>query len=169
MEEKKPFDKAQDGEKSVEEFKKELEECQKQKDEYLAGWQRARADFINYKREEDERRKETLDYAAERFILKILPILDNFQLIKEKLPPDLAKEENIKGLIQLENQIQDLLKNYEVEEIKSLDKKFDPCLMEAVGTVELKNKDSGIIVEEVQKGYKIKDRLLRLAKVRVAK
>lgn len=156
---------------NIEDLKKQLEECQKLKDEYLQGWQRARADFLNYKKEEMERIGELLKYANEEFVLRILPVLDNFDLIEKKLPENLKNDDNIKGLLLVKKQILDLLKNWGVEEIKTLGEKFDPNLHEAVEEVEAKGKDikSGIIVEEIQKGYKINGRLLRPAKVNVVK
>ena len=136
----------------------ELEECKKQKDEYLAGWQRERADFLNYKKEEMERMGELLKYFGERMVLKLLPILDNFEIADKTLPEDLRNNDNIKGLLQIKNQILEFLKSQGVEEIKTDGEKFDPSLMEAVEKP-----------EEERKGYTINGRLLRVAKVRVAK
>jgi len=154
-------------EPTLEELKKKLEECQKLKDEYLAGWQRERADLLNYKKEEIERISELLKYADIGLILKILPILDNFELMEKKLPENLKNDGNIKGILQIKTQIQDFLKNQGVEEIECLGKKFDPNFMEIIEQVELKDKDSGIVIEEIQKGYTINGRLLRPAKVKV--
>ena len=166
MEEKKEEIKI---EQNIEELKKKLEECEKLKDEYLAGWQRERADFLNYKREELERIGEILKYTNVGLILNILPILDNFEIAEKKLPEDLKNDENVKGILQLKNQILDFLKNQGVEEIKSLGEKFDPNFMEVVETTEAKDKESGIVVEEIQKGYKINGKVLRPARVKVAK
>ena len=146
---------------------KKSEDCQKQKDEYLAGWQRARADLLNYKKEEMERIGEFLKYANEEFILKILPVLDNFNVAVKKLPENLGNEENIKGILQIKTQLEDLLKSQGLEEIKSLGEKFDPNLHEAVAEVE--GKEAGIVVEEVQKGYQLNSRLLKPAKVKITK
>jgi molecular chaperone GrpE len=154
---------------NIRELKKQLAECQKQKDEYLAGWQRARADFLNYKKEEMERIETILKYAGEELILKILPILDNFYLAEEKLPQDLKKEDNVKGVLQIKNQIEDFLKNQGVEEIKTVGEKFDPNFQEAVGETEEKDAEPGTVIEEVQKGYKMNGRLLRPAKVKISK
>jgi len=154
---------------SIEDLKKKLDECEKLKNEYLAGWQRERADFLNYKREEMERIGEILKYADVGLILKILPILDNFEIVEKNLPENLKNDERIKGLILIKNQIKDFLKNQGVEEIECLGKKFDPNLMEVVEIVEKLGTDSGIVIEEIQKGYKINGRLLRPAKVKIAK
>jgi len=161
---------------SQEEFKKQLEECEKKAAEYLSGWQRERADFLNYKKEEMERIGQLINYAREEFILEILPLMDNFEVIEKKLPENLKKNENIKGLLQIKIQFQDFLKSLGVEEIKSVGGKFDPHLHEIVGDVssealakEGKKPESGTIVEEIQKGYKSNGRLLRPAKVKVSK
>ena len=156
-------------EKEIEELKKKLEEYQKLKDEYLAGWQRSRADFLNYKKEEMERISELLKYAGEEYILRILPILDNFNVAEKKLAENLKKDESVKGLLQIKAQIQDFLKNQGLEEIKSLGERFDPNLHEVVEEIEAKDKQSGVIVEEIQKGYKINGHLLRPAKVKITK
>jgi len=168
MEEAKE-EKVQKKEPTLDELKKQLEECKKLKDEYLAGWQRSRAELLNYKKEELERIGELIKYADTGLILKILPILDNFEIAEKKLPENLKNDENVKGLLLIKNQIQDFLKNQGVEEIKTIGEKFDPNLMEVVEEVEGKNVDSGIAIEEIQKGYKIHGRLLRPAKVRFAK
>jgi molecular chaperone GrpE len=155
--------------KEIEELKKKLEEAEKLKNEYLAGWQRARADLINYKKEELERVGELIRFSANGLILKILPILDNFEIVEKKLPEDLKNDENVKGILQIKNQILNFLKEQGVEEIKSIGERFDPNFHEVVEEVEVKDKEPGTIVEEIQKGYKINGRLLRPAKVKVVK
>jgi len=167
----KPASSAGKQELNIEDLKKQLEELKKQKEEYLAGWQRERADFLNYKKEEMERIKGFLAYFGEEFVSKILPIMDNFEVVEKKLPEDLKKDDNIKGILQIKNQILDFLKSQGVEEIKSVGEKFDPNLHEVVEEVEsVSSADkSGIIIEEIQKGYKINGRLLRPAKVKITK
>jgi molecular chaperone GrpE len=151
------------------ELKKKLEECQKEKATFLAGWQRERADFLNYKKEEVERMGEIIKFASEELILKILPILDNFNLAEKKLPQNLKNDANIEGISQIKTQIEDFLKNQGVEEIKCLGEKFNPNFQEVVEEVEVEGKESGIIIEETKKGYKLHDRVIRPAKVKVAK
>lgn len=154
---------------SINKLKKELEECQKLKNEYLAGWQRSRADFLNYKKEEIERIGELVKYASAGLILKILPILNNFEIIEKRLPKNFKNDKNIKGLLQIKFQLWDFLKNQGVEEIKCLGQKFDPNFQEVVEEIETKNKESGIVIGEVQKGYLLHGKVLRPAKVKVSK
>lgn len=150
-------------------LKDKLKEYEKLKNEYLACWQRERADFINYKKNELIRMGELVSYSNIDLILKILPILDNFELVENKLPEQLKNDKNIKGLLQIKVQIKDFLKNQKIEEIKSVGKKFDPNFHEVIGEAQVRGKEQGIIVEEIQKGYKFNERIIRIAKVRVAK
>ena len=151
------------------ELKKKLEDCQKKAEEYLAGWQRARADFLNYKKEELERMGELVKYANLEMILNILPILDNFEKAGQELSAEQKKDKIFQGFLQIKAQLQDFLKSQSVQEIKALGEEFDPNLHEAVEQLETKDKESETIIEEVQKGYTINGQLLRPSKVKVVK
>jgi len=155
--------------RKLEEVKKKLEKCEKEKEEYLAGWQRARADFLNYKKDEKERMENIIKYAGEDLILEILPILDNFEKAEKYLPSDFRENEYIKGFLHIKAQLEEFLKKQGVEEIEALDKKFDPYFHEAIEMVERKDRESGLIIEEVQKGYKLHGKVIRPAKVKVVK
>jgi len=148
---------------------KKLLKCQKEKEEYLAGWQRARADFLNYKKEENERFKEFFEIEKAQLILKILPILDNFQKAKKEFSQNKDALNYLEGLTHIEKQFQKFLKEEGVEEIKAEEEKFDPNFHEAVEEVEAADKESGEILEVIQKGYKLKGRVIRPAKVKVVK
>jgi molecular chaperone GrpE len=173
MSEKKDEDKNKkedkDKEKKEEKESDLLVECQKQKEEYLAGWQRARADLLNYKKEEIERIGELLKLASQEFSLRLLPVLDNFETAEKVIPKELKEDGNFKGLLMIKAQLQDFLKNQGLEEIKSIGESFDPNFHEVIEEVEVKDKAAGLIIEEVQKGYKIGSRLLRPAKVKIVK
>jgi len=162
-------DKKEKKELEFQDLKKKLADCQKLKEEYLAGWQRARADLLNYKKEELKRVGELIRYADISLILKILSILDNFELAEKKITENLKNDKNIKGLLQIKVQIKDFLKNQGVQELESIGKKFDPNFQEVVGEVEIKNKEPGIVIEEIERGYTIHGQLLKPAKVKVTK
>jgi molecular chaperone GrpE len=153
----------------IEYFKKQLKECQKLKEEYLAGWKRARADLLNYKKEEMERIDGLMRYANEELILKILPILDNLEIAEKKLPENLRKDESVKGILQIKTQILDFLKSQGVEEIKTIGEKFDPNFQEAIEEIGAKDKEPGIVIEEIKKGYKLQGKVIRPAKIKVTK
>lgn len=147
----------------------ELEECKKTSEEYLNGWKRAKADLINYKREESQRFADMAKYSRQNFIFQILPILDNLFLTAKEMPKELMENLHVKGLLQIKVQLEYFLKSNGVEAIESLGQKFDPNFHEVVQMVDAPDQESGTIIEETQKGYKIDGNLLRPAKVKVAK
>ncbi len=147
----------------------ELEECLCKKEEYLDGWKRERAGFLNYKKDEMERIGGLIKYATEEIILKFLPILDNFYIAEKEIKDELKKDNCVKGLLNIKMQIQDLLKGLGVEEIKCLGEKFDPNFMEAIDEIEAKDKESGTVIEEIKKGYTLQGKIIRPSKVKISK
>jgi molecular chaperone GrpE len=157
----------------------ELKALQLKCEEYLNGWKRERADFVNYKKDEMERIGQLAKYANEELILKIIPILDNIYLAETHIPPELEKHEWIKGFQQIKNQLVEFLSKEGVEPLKSLYEKFDPNYMEVIEEVEAreapqdkegwKGEESGIVVEVAQNGYMMHGQVIRVAKVKVTK
>lgn len=156
-------------EKELEEMKKKLEECLKVKEEYLQGWQRERADFLNYKKEERERIEGLIKYANEELLLRILPILDAIYLAEKEAPDHLKKENWFRGFIQIRKQFEKFLNDEKVTEIDTKNQKFDPSFHEAVEFVEKEGAESGTIVEVLSRGYLLDGKVLRPAKVKVVK
>jgi len=174
----------------IEELKKELEASKIKREEYLNGWKRERADFLNYKKDEMERIEGLLCYASEENILKILPILDNFDIATRQnfLSENSGgqgkemTEKIIQGFQNIQKQVEEFLKSQGIEEIKSIGELFNPNFHEAVGELEEASGEkekgeegekreikSGIIVEEVQKGYMLNGKVIRPARVKVSK
>ncbi len=149
--------------------KGKLEKCQKEKDEYLAGWQRARADFLNYKKQEIERLKEIMEYGSQGLILKILPILDSLEKAETQIPLDFRNNEWVKGISQVKSQLQDFLRKEGVKEIKTIGEKFDPNFHEALEKIRVENKEPGRVIKEIQKGYTLNNKVIRPAKVKITK
>lgn len=155
-------------------IEKKLKTCEKEKAEYLAGWQRAKADFLNYQKQETERVGEVVGSARTELILEMLKILDNLERAsRQNFPKENFGGEGtqrfIQGFWQIKKQFENFLKNQGVEEIKAMGEKFNPDLHEAIEQVTAKNKESGNIIEVIQKGYLINGQLLRPAKVKVTK
>ena len=150
-------------------IEQELKECQEKRDEYLAGWQRVQADFSNYKKEETKRLKSLSEYVNLNAVSKVLPILDNFDLIEKNLSEEVKNDKNIRGVLQIKTQILDFLKNQKIEEIKAIGENFNPNFHEAIEQVEIEGEKSDIIIEEIQKGYKFQDKVIRPTKVKVTK
>lgn len=137
-------------------LREDLKTCEAQKGEYLAGWQRAKADFINARRDEEKARIEFIKYSAEKVLREMLAIADSLEKIS-----------GADGFA-IYKQLTDLLKKEDVTPIDAKDKKFDPMYHEALEQVEVSEKEKdGVIIEELQKGYMIYDRVLRPAKVKV--
>lgn len=143
----------------------EVLEQAKKADEYLNNWKRERADFVNYKKDEMERTLSLLKHSSEKFVLKLLPVIDNIYLAERHLKDD--------GLAQIVKQFEEFLKKEGIEPIEVLDKPFDPNFMEVVAEVEasevLPSAESGMVAEEMQKGYLINGKVLRPSKVKIIK
>ena len=112
---------------------------------------------------------ELLKYGIAGLLANFLPILDNFEKAEKETPADLKNNQYFQGFLQIKKQVQDFLKSQGVTVIESIGKKVDLNFHEIVGEVETKDKEPGTIVEEVQKGYLIEDKLLRVAKVKITK
>lgn len=147
----------------------ELELTKKKMDEYLDGWKRAKADYINLKRENEKKQVEIIQFANAALILELLPIYDNLKLALNHLPDDRKDmKEWVKGMEQIKKQFAALLKNLSIEEIKTVGEKFDPELHEAVGREKVEGTESETIIEEIKGGYKLYEKVLEPAKVKVA-
>jgi len=159
------------GGNELELLKKQLEEEKNRSAEYLNNWKRAMADFANYKKRQSELFGELVNSAGQEIIMEILPIFDTFSLAVKHIPEDLKNKEWTKGVVQLKNSMENLLKSKGLEEIKSVGEKFDPEFHEAVEMIDPPaggEKPEGEILEEVQKGYKLNGMVIRTAKVKVA-
>ncbi len=153
-------------EKEISELKEKLAEALKQRDEYLDGWKRAKADFINYKKEEAERFALLAKFSNEGLILELLSVLDSFSLGLAILKDDAPTE---KGISLIKNQLEDLLKKHGLEKIAvSAGEKFDPGRHEAVSEIESEN-PAGTIVEEAERGYTLNGKVIRPARVKLSK
>lgn len=155
--------------KEYEKLKIEFEICQKTAQEYLEGWKKERAEFINYKKDEKKRMEDIVKFSNERLILNLLEVLDNFEIAEKKLTDDLKSNNWIIGVLKIKQLLIDILKKENLEEIKTIGEKFDPRFHESVAQEEIEGKESGEIIEEIRKGYILNSRVIRPAKVRIAK
>ncbi|MFA5013038.1 MAG: nucleotide exchange factor GrpE [Candidatus Paceibacterota bacterium] len=153
----------------LEGLKKLLEQSEAEKKEYFAGWQREKADFINYKNKELERLEKFSDLEKENFFLKILPILDNLNRAEKAIPEESKQDQNIKGLLMIKNQLENVLKTEGLIELDCLGKKFDPNMAEAMELIEDSEQEPGTVIEELEKGYCFNNKIIRPAKVKIIK
>lgn len=144
----------------------DLLKCLKEKDEYLDGWKRAKAELINYKKDEAKRFEAIIKFSNEALIRETIKVLDNFDLALNSLEKE-GKAEG--GIYLIRAQLEDILKQNGLERIAvNIGQQFDPAFHEAVASVE-SDKESGIITEEVERGYFLNGKLIKPARVKVAK
>ncbi len=146
----------------------ELKKAQAQAKEYLAGWQRAKADYLNYRKRTEENRLELMKFCNTDLILQILPVIDNFDHALNSTPENLKGDKWVAGIIAIQDQLLGVLKENGVTEIETEGKKFDPNFHEAIEHVKNKQFKPGMIIEEVARGFKLNDKVIRAAKVKVA-
>jgi len=146
---------------AVKKLKKELKKAKEEKQEYLDGWQRERADFANYKKDMDKYLSATREAAKESVILQMLSVFDNMELMVKHTPADIEKTDWYKGVQHVYTQFEQTLNAIGLEEIICDGKEFDPTLHEAI-------EGSGETIKEVsQKGYMLNGKVLRVAKVKM--
>ena len=146
----------------IESLKQVLAEEMVKAEGYLANWQRAQADFINYKRRNEQEREEFTKFANATLMLSLLPILDDLERAFNSVPPRLAKLSWVDGIKLIERKFRTSLEAQGLTTIKALGEPFDPNFHEAVR--QDKGKE-GMVIEEVQKGYKLYDRVIRPSRV----
>ncbi len=146
----------------------ELTKCQKERDEYLDGWKRAKADLINYKKDETKRFENVVMFSNESLVRELINVLDSFDLALVALEAENDSKKE-KGLYLIRQQLEDLLKRVGLERIiVSVGQPFDPGLQEAIASIE-SDKPAGTVIEEVEKGYLLNGKLIRPARVKVVK
>ncbi len=150
------------GTEKVEELKQALAEEKEKAENYLANWQRAQADFINYKRRSEQEREEQSKFAKSALILSFLPVLDDLERALASVPSELAEESWIDGVRLIERKALTELEAQGLSLIQALGEPFDPNLHEAVRQAD---GEEGIVIEEVQKGYMFQDRVIRPSRV----
>ncbi len=146
----------------------ELEEYKKKAEEYLNSWKRTAADFENYQKRRTKEDRELLQFAQEVTVVKILPTLESLEQAVRHAPADERFQTWSEGVVKIVQQLEKSLLEMGIAKIKSLGEQFDPRLHEAVEQVE-SDQARGTIVEEIQTGYKLNDKVIRPAKVKVAK
>jgi molecular chaperone GrpE len=155
--------------KNLKKKKKTPDKKKLQAQEYLEGWQRAKADFENYKKEEDRRFQELTQRLKADFILQLLPVIDNFEEAFKHLSDQDKKADWLQGILKIKEQLEKILKDDNVEEIAAKGKDFDPNFHEAVGEAKSEAKHRDKVIKVLQKGYKMGDDVIRPAKVYVGK
>jgi molecular chaperone GrpE len=156
------------GEGSVEAvaaLKTELEQVRGERDQLLERLARLQAEFENTRRREGKERQDVRDYAVQNAVEPFLGVMDNFQLA---LKSEGTKEQLRAGVELILKQMEEALKGLNVQAVESVGTQFDPRVHEALGSIETTEFPDHQVLEEIRRGYKIREKLLRPALVRIA-
>ena len=151
----------------IESLERDLAEANAKAEEHLYNWQRSAADFSNYKRRTDEERSQLSQFSNAILIGKLLAVLDDFDRALESVPAE-AHDAWIEGIKLVERKLRVVLESEGVTPIDAIGLPFDPNLHEAVAHEETTEHADNEVIGEVQRGYRLHDRVLRPSLVRVA-
>jgi molecular chaperone GrpE len=143
----------------------ELEQVRGERDQLMDRLARLQAEFENSRRREVKERQDLRDYAVQNAVEPFLSVMDNFQLA---LKANGTKEQLRAGVELILKQMEEALRGLNVQPVEAVGTQFDPRVHEALGSVETKEFPDHQVLEEVRRGYKIRDKLLRPALVKIA-
>jgi len=149
-------------EDDVEVLKQSLLEEKTKAEEYLTNWQRAQADYINYKRRSEKEKEELADYSRAAIIQCVLPILDDFERAISAIPDQEADSNWVEGVRMIERKLRMTLESEGLSCIDAIGEPFDPYQHEAVRQ---QSGEEGMVIEDIRKGYKYRDRVIRPSQV----
>ncbi len=155
--------------KTTGELEAELAEEKKKSEEYLDNWRRMTAEFQNYKRRAEKDKADYAQYANQRLLKRLLDVLDSFDAGFKTIPAQLKNEPWVEGMRAVERQLLQILEQEGVTPMDTQDKDFDPNFHEAMFYEPSAGASEGQILDELQRGYMLNERVLRPARVKVAK
>jgi molecular chaperone GrpE len=153
----------------AEELKKKIEKLESQNKEYLDHLQRLQAEFENYRRRTQKEKSETIKFGISQMAEKMLVVADNLRRGLSYAAENATDKKILSGISLIERQLLDTLAEFGVKPIDTLGEAFDPNLHDPVYTIERDDVEENKIVEEIEKGYSIHDKILRAAKVVVSR
>ncbi|MBX4211133.1 nucleotide exchange factor GrpE [Candidatus Parcubacteria bacterium] len=153
----------------IKKLRQKLKEAEKQKQEYLDGWQRAKADFVNIRKRDEAAKNEFLKFANENIVGEIIPVLDSFDMAfgNKETWEKVAKEWRV-GVEYIYNQLLSVLGNYGLKQFNPSGEIFEPARHTPIEMIPVTDKSQdNKVIEVVQKGYSLNDKVVRPAKVKV--
>lgn len=151
------------------ELREELAACQREAQEYLDGWQRARAEFANYKKRVERDQEHMRQNISAEILKRYLDVLDDLTLALKNRPQDPEGAAWASGIELIYRKMLSLLESHGVQVMQAEGQTFDPNLHEAISSEPSDEHESGDILEVIKSGYTIGERVLRPALVRVAR
>ncbi|MNB73635.1 heat shock protein GrpE [compost metagenome] len=155
------FEEASGGGEAVKRLQELAEEAQ-------ARTLRVQADFDNFRRRTQKEKEELAQYATSKLVTELLPVLDNFERALVTAPGNAESEAFTKGINMIFRQLEGVLKSEGLTAMETVGQPFNPEYHQAIMQVESEEHEEGIVTEEVQKGYLLKDKVLRPAMVKVS-
>jgi len=146
-----------------------IESLQNEKDELFAKLQRVSADYANFQKRVPKQISDTIGYEKERIIKTLLPALDNFEHTLQNAHSAENFDVLVKGIRIIYDQLLDILKSHNVEQIEALGEQFDPAMHQALTQQSDPDKEENVVLEEFQKGYRLNGRVIRPSRVIVNK
>lgn len=153
---------------TIEELLQRISQLEKEANDYKDNWLRSAADFKNYKRRAEQERADLISRAGAGLLLKLLPVMDDLDRATSSVTPDVEASAWYAGFRLIPQKLQNLLESEGVTPIAAQGQEFDPNLHEAVIYDEGEGQTS-IVTAELQKGYKLRDKVLRPTMVKVGK
>jgi len=153
----------------IEQLQTELEAAQLRAGTAEAGWQRARADFANLKRRSEEERVEMGDAASDRLLSRVVELADDFDLAIEHVPEEAKDSPWVEGVSAIDRKLRALLEAEGITPMEGVGEPFDPHTQQAISYEDTADLPDGTVVKVLQRGYIIRDRVLRPALVAVAR
>ncbi|HEX9439367.1 MAG TPA: nucleotide exchange factor GrpE [Roseiflexaceae bacterium] len=160
---------AGDGQVPNEELQARVAQLEKQSEDYRDKWLRAAADYKNFKRRADQERVDLIRGASAGLLLKLLPVVDDIERALDSVPDEIAASTWFEGVRLIAQKLQTVLESEGVTPISALGTEFDPNQHEAVIYEDAGDGADAKVVAELQKGYKLRDRVLRPTMVKVGK
>ncbi len=159
----------EDLKKTLKKLRLDLKTAKKEKEEYLTGWQKERADFANYKKQEEDRKAMLSEAMRERILSKFLTVQDSFNMaFANKAAWEKVDANWRTGVEYIYAQMKAVFEEYGVTAIGEEGEQFDPNIHESIEMIETEEKEKDhTIATVIQKGYKLGDRILRPARVNV--
>ncbi|MBP7006493.1 MAG: nucleotide exchange factor GrpE [Candidatus Pacebacteria bacterium] len=159
----------EDLKKTLKKLRGDLKEARKEKEEYLTGWQKERADFANYKKDEESRKAMFSESVRERILTKFLDVIDSFNMAFANKDAWEKVDKNWRiGVEHIYSQLEGVFEEYGVKSFGAEGDNFDPNLYHSMDTMETDKKDlDHKVAKVIQKGYKLGERVIRPANVNV--
>jgi len=154
---------------TVKDLREKLKKALAEKQEYLDGWQRTKADFVNARKREEETRKEVVKYATENLIAELAPVLDSFTMAFNNKEAWEKVDKNWRmGVEYIYSQFKNILEQHGFQEFDPAGEVFDPMKHSALETVSVSDKTQDHkVIEVVQKGYILNGKIIRPASVKI--